>query len=85
MTDQEAKATITRLIEGKVGQGFERMRSMERCRQIYVDLKKQGYHKEMDIFKAYVVMATISHPDWTEQEILENLAEHLGITPETYD
>lgn len=82
MSDEEAKARIESLIEAKAKEAFDRMRSMDRCRQLYVDLKKQGYHKEMETFKAYVFMATISHPEWTEQDILEELAEHLGITPE---
>lgn len=83
MSDEEAKAKITSLIEARFKEGFDRMRSMERCRQIYVDMKKLGYHKEMELFKSYVVTATVSHPEWSEQDILEKLAEHLGITPET--
>lgn len=84
MTDKEAKTRITELIEARVGEGIERMRSFRLCRQIHDNLRKEGYGEQMAVFRSYVLMATVSHPEWDEIMILKSLADRMGIDPSEY-
>lgn len=84
MSDEEAKARISSMLESRFKEGFDRMRSMERCRQIYADMKKQGYRNEAEDFKVAVIMATVEHPEWSEQDILEAIAAAIDLSNESY-
>lgn len=77
--NKEVEAVAKQMIEERVTAASNAMDNMNQIKEIYVDMRKKGFHDGANAMRDMVYMLLIQNPDATEMEIIQEIAEICGI------
>lgn len=77
MTDKEIQILLHDMVEERVNKAFDKMMTFKKCEDIYNDMCKMGYVKEMQSFKNVILYTIIIHPEMSEEEVLMDIYKNL--------
>ena len=83
MEQKEMKQMVDELIELRVKEGLSAMSKITKCKQVYEEMSEQGFTEEAKTFRQIVMFSAILHPDWTDEDMLEDFARNMGIENRT--
>jgi hypothetical protein len=76
MTMQEVNTMVREMVESKVNTAFESIKGFGRCEEFYNMVAKES-PEVAEAFKSIVLLTMVLHPDFTEQQVLEDFYNRM--------
>lgn len=77
MKQEEIDQKIKELVLARAKRASEKMKNLPKCQDIFVEMTKQGYVEEMNCFRNIIFFSAMLHPEWTDEELIENFYREL--------
>ena len=79
MEQKDIEAVAKQMLEERITAASNAMDRMNQIKEIYIDMRKKGFHKGANAMRDIIYMFLIQKPDATELEVITMLAERCGI------
>lgn len=76
MTMQEVNTMVREMVESKADTAFKTMKGFSRCEEFYNMVAKQA-PEAAEAFKSIVLLTMMLHPEFTEQQVLEDFYNRM--------
>jgi hypothetical protein len=77
MENKEFNNMLHKLIEDRVAKGAESLKTKIKCALLWNDMKEHGFTEQAECFRSIVVWTCMLHPEWTDEQILEDFRNKL--------
>lgn len=79
MKTHEFMKVTKQLLEARVAEATEKMKSLPKCYNLYASMCDAGYKKQAEVFKNIVFLDVVINPTKADDEIVYDFAKKLNI------